>query len=225
MRLLHVDGSVADFHARVIPEGLDVAEVWLFTPSERALVLGSAQPESAADLARAAAEGVSVIRRRSGGGAVYVDPARSLWLDVVVPQSDPRWSDDVRASTYWLGEAWLRALTGVGLDASLYRGGLESTDWGRQVCFGALGPGEVLVEGRKAVGISQRRTKDGARLQCIVYDRWDPYDVLDRLVLSDEDRARAGADLADVAAGVGDRLPEVRDAILAELLGLDTPPR
>ncbi|HWU23809.1 MAG TPA: hypothetical protein VN088_19885 [Nocardioides sp.] len=219
MRLLHVDGPVADFHARAIPPGLDGAEVWLFTPAERALVLGSAQQESAADLERAAAEGVSVVRRRSGGGAVYVDPAHSLWLDVIVPRGDPRWSDDVRASTYWLGEAWLRALLAAGLDAELYRGGLESTAWGRQVCFGALGPGEVLVGGRKAVGISQRRTKDGARFQCIVYDRWDPHDVLDRLVLSDADRARAGVDLAEVAAGVGDRLPEVRDAILAELLG------
>lgn len=221
MRVSPATGPIADFHARMIPAGLEEAEVWPYEPEGRALVLGSAQQESAADHVRAAADGLEVVRRRSGGGAVYVDPQRSLWVDVVVPRTDPRWSDDVRASTYWLGEAWLRALAAVGVRGELYRGGLESTAWGRLVCFAALGPGEVLVDGRKAVGISQRRTKDGARFQCIVYDRWDPYDVLDRLVMTDEDRARAGADLADVATGVGDRLDDLRQAILAELAGTE----
>lgn len=217
--MIHVNGSVAEFHERVIPDDLDSPEVWLFEPAQRSLVLGSAQDPTTARADAASAYGVSVVRRRSGGGAVYVDPLRCLWFDVVLPRSDARWSDDVRESTYWLGEAWMRALRASGFDASLYEGGLEQTPWGRLVCFAALGPGEVLIDGRKAVGISQRRTRAGARFQCIVYDHWDPYDVLDLLELSPEDRLAAASDLAGIATGVGGKLDVVRDAIMQELLG------
>ncbi|WP_408897123.1 lipoyl protein ligase domain-containing protein [Nocardioides sp. R1-1] len=219
MQLREVTGSVADFHARAIPEDLPEAEVWSFEPSHRALVLGSAQDHTVADAEATAAAGVAVVRRRSGGGAVYVDPARSVWLDVVVPRGDTRWSDDVRQATYWLGEAWQRALAALDLDAELYRGGLEQTPWGRLVCFAALGPGEVLLAGRKVVGISQRRTRAGARFQCIAYDRWDPSDVLDLLALDPADRRAAGADLAERATGVGSRLDALRAAVLRELVG------
>ncbi|GAA4815424.1 hypothetical protein GCM10025786_21260 [Nocardioides caeni] len=208
---------MADFHARPIPEDLAEAEVWEFHADQRGLVLGSAQPESTADPVAVAVAGVQVVRRRSGGGAVLVDPATSIWIDVVVPRTDPRWSDDVRASTYWLGEAWQRALTTVGIETAVHRGGLEPSPWGRLVCFGGLGPGEVVREGRKVVGISQRRTRAGARFQCIAYDRWDPTDVLDLLDLPDGDRLAAAADLAGRAVGVGDRLADLRAAVLHEL--------
>nr|WP_162251559.1 hypothetical protein [Nocardioides sp. Root682] len=219
MLLRNVTGSIADFHARPIPEDLAAAEVWSFEPDHSALVLGSAQDHTVADADATAAAGLDVVRRRSGGGAVFVDPARSVWLDVVVPRTDPRWSDDVRKATYWLGEAWQRALSTLGLETELYRGGLEQTPWGRLVCFAALGPGEVLVGGRKLVGISQRRTRAGARFQCIAYDRWDPYDVLDLLDMTEADKRLAGDDLVDRATGVGPHLGPLRDAILRELVG------
>lgn len=215
MQIHHFAEPVADFIERAIPAGLRTAEAWLFDPPRPALVLGSSQDIAVVDALAAA--GLDVVRRRSGGGAVYVDPARSLWLDVLVPPLDPRWSDDVRQASHWLGLAWIRALGVIGISGELYSGGLEKTPWGRLVCFGANGPGEVLVGGRKTVGIAQRRTRDGARFQCIVYDRWDPSDVVDRLVMSPADRAEAAVDLAEVATGVGDRLDALRDAILAEL--------
>lgn len=219
MRLLKLQGDIDAFHARPIPKDLDEAEIWSFEPGHRALVLGSAQQHSTADLAATTATGTEVVRRRSGGGAVYVDPARCVWVDVVLPRHDPRWSDDVREATYWLGEAWRCALDELGFQTRLYRGGLEQTPWGRLVCFAALGPGEVLLGDRKVVGISQRRTRDGARFQCIAYDRWDPADVLDLLDLSEDDKGAAATDLAGRATGIGDRLDELRTAVIEELLG------
>ena len=218
MRLLEITGSIADFHARPIPDDLVEAEVWSFRPPGRGLVLGSAQQEEIADLAASGRAGVAVAKRRSGGGAVYVDPERCVWVDVVLPTHDERWSNDVREATYWLGEAWQRALGRIGLETRLYRGGLEQTPWGRLVCFAALGPGEVLVGDRKVVGISQRRTRAGARFQCIAYDRWDAADVLDLLAMTEADRVEAAADLATRATGVGDHLEELRAAVLDELL-------
>ncbi|GAB2972674.1 lipoyl protein ligase domain-containing protein [Nocardioides montaniterrae] len=214
MRLTRVTEPIGDFHARTIPGDLVEAEAWLFDPARPALVLGSSQDESIVDLGAARALGAEVVRRRSGGGAVWVPAAGCLWVDVVVPRADPRWSEDVRASVYWLGEAWTAALRAAGLRAELYEGGLEKTDWGRLVCFGALGPGEVLVDGRKAVGISQRRTREGARFQCIVYESWDADAVLDLLLMDDDERARASGDLAEIATGVGARLSQIETALV-----------
>ena len=46
--------------------------------------------------------------------------------------------------------------------------------WCPLVCFAGLGPGEVLRDGDKLVGISQRRSRAGARFQCAVHIRWSP---------------------------------------------------
>ena len=206
------------FLERPIPTGLTEAEAWFFEPPRPALVLGSAQDVALADAAETAGAGIDVVRRRSGGGAVFVDPASSLWVDVIVPPTDPRWSPDVRTSSHWLGHAWANALRTVGIEGEVYDEGLEKTPWGRLVCFGANGPGEVLIDGRKTVGIAQRRTREGSRFQCIVYARWDPRDVVDHLVLDPIERDQIAADLADVAGGVGDRLDDLREAITQELL-------
>lgn len=219
MRLKTLTGSTADFHACSVPEDLAEAEAWLLTPDSPILVLGSAQQESAADNDAASRAGVAVTKRRSGGGAVYVDPARCLWIDVVLPPHDARWSDDVREVRYWLGETWQRALAQIRISTRLYRGGLEQTPRGRLVCFAALGPGEVMVGARKIVGISQRRSRAGARFQCIVYDRWDAADVLNVLDLPDSDRQAAAAELAARATGIGPRLDELRAAMVARTAG------
>lgn len=220
MRLLRLTEPIGDFLHRPVPAILDEAEAWLFDPARPALVLGSSQDPNIADHGSATAMGAEVVRRRSGGGAVWVPPSGCLWIDVVVPRADPRWSDDVREATYWLGEAWTEALRDVGLDAELYRGGLEKTDWGRLVCFGALGPGEVVIDGRKAVGISQRRTREGARFQCIVYDAWDAEAVLDLLEMDPAERDRAAADLAPVATGIGDGALRALEPVILRRLGV-----
>lgn len=223
MHLLRLTEPIGDFHERPIRPDLAEAEAWVLEPGRPALVLGSSQKPEQVDLRAAAASGVEVVRRRSGGGAVWVPTSGCLWVDVVVPRHDPRWDDDVRASTWWLGEAWAEALREVGLDAELYRDGLEKTDWGRLVCFGALGPGEVLVDGRKAVGISQRRTREGARFQCIVYAAWEPDAVLDLLELPEADRDRASRELATVATGIGDQALRDLEPVILRRLGVAQP--
>ena len=48
--------------------------------------------------------GVLVSRRRSGGGAVFVHPSDSVWIDITISRDDPLWKDDVAQSMLWLGE-------------------------------------------------------------------------------------------------------------------------
>lgn len=184
-----------------------------------ALVLGSTQPGD--HVAPGAA--VDVVRRRSGGGAVLVAPGRLAWVDVVLPAHDPLWDPDVGRAFWWLGEAWAAALGALGVSgATVHRGPLVSSPWSRLVCFAGIGPGEVRVGGRKAVGMAQRRTRAGALFQCAVPLEWDASALLDVLALPPESRAAAADALAtsvhpvpgvtadDVLAALVDHLPRPR---------------
>jgi len=238
-----VTGSAAELH--LLDDFADRTLV-LRVPSSRAVVLGSAQDASDVDADRAAALGLEVARRRSGGGAVFVDPVDSIWIDAWIPRADPLWVDDVSTSMLWLGRAYAAVLAddvGAGSGIDVATGAFEAGEHGRSICFlstapgevvvrnGALGtdrggpatgkvvgisqrrdgsgidvatgafeagehgrsicflstaPGEVVVRNGalgtdrggpatgKVVGISQRRDRRGARLQSVLYRRWDP---------------------------------------------------
>ena len=183
----------------------------MLEPTGTALVLGSTQ---AASSVRSDLPGVEVVRRRSGGGAVLLEPGAVLWVDVILPAADPLWVDDVGRSFHWLGGVWAEALRACGVDGlAVHEGPMPRTDWSSLVCFAGLGPGEVTVGGRKVVGISQRRTRAAARFQCVVLERWDPGAVVARF----EPSAVPASPLGAVAAGPGVPLPTLADAFLAHL--------
>jgi lipoate---protein ligase len=187
-------------------------------PLNSAVVLGSAQPESTVDLEACAAAGVEVVRRRSGGGAVLVEPGSVIWVDLVVAATDPLWSADVGRSAWWVGEAWAEALRGVGPgDLTVWKGAMLRSAWSALVCFAGLGPGEVVDGGRrKVVGISQRRTRHGALFQCACLLRWEPELLLALLALPFDQRQAASRELAGAATGLGGEPAEV---VVANLLG------
>ena len=166
------------------------------------VVLGSTQPEDVVDWARARAIGVEVTRRRSGGGAVLVVPGELLWADVFVAGGDPLWDPDVGRSFHWLGEAWAGALGDLGVTAEWHAGPFLPSPWSRLVCFAGLGPGEVTVEGRKVVGVSQRRTREGSLFSCAALLAWAPARLLDVLALDDGARRRGTEDLLHAAAAL-----------------------
>jgi lipoate-protein ligase A len=200
--------SAAAFHAREVPDPAARA-VWVCDATDSALVLGSAQHDDGVD--RDA--GIAVVRRHSGGGAVLVVPGEVLWVDLVLPVGDPLWQDDVGRAFLWVGEAWAAALAELGVSARVHRGGLERSAWSFAVCFAGLGPGEVTVDGRKVVGISQRRTRHAARFQCAALRAWDPSAIVPLLGLP----ASAAEDLADLAAPVGVDLELLLAALLRHL--------
>jgi lipoate-protein ligase A len=136
------------------------------------LVLGSSQPETVVNPER---HDIRVVRRRSGGGAVWLDPAEQVWLDVVLPITHPRWIPDVTASFGWLGTVWMHTMVDLGLDeqsVAVHRGVMQKSSWSDLLCFAGMGPGEVFVGGRKIVGMSQRRSRSAALFQCGVLLHW-----------------------------------------------------
>lgn len=202
---------------RPLPEPLH-REVWVGESTRPALVLGSAQRDDVVDRDACARAGVEVVRRRSGGGAVLVEPGSLLWVDVLLPADDPLWEHDVGLAFLWLGEAWAGALADSGAVATVHRGPLVRTRWSDIVCFGGLGSGELTdPTGRKVLGISQRRTRAGARFQCAVLRTWEPAALVALLALTAQEREMATAELAGAAAGLGDRLDRVLPALLDRL--------
>jgi lipoate-protein ligase A len=208
-------GSAGELHARALDGGGRLVE--LLEVHRPAVVLGSRQSLDEVDAPAADARGVEVVRRRSGGGGVLLTPAGQAWIDVTIGRDDPLWHDDVGVAFAWLGAAWARALAGFGLQPSVHEGQLVTTAWSRAMCFAGLGPGEVTVEGRKLVGISQRRTRDGARFQCIVHRRWEPAELLGLLALEEVTRTTAAGELAGVAIGLDRPAEQVLAALVAAL--------
>jgi lipoate-protein ligase A len=214
-------GSAADLHDLDWPAPVE-RTVWVFEVERAALVLGSGQPPSDVDHDAVRAAGVDLARRRSGGGAVLLVPGEVVWIDVLVPVGDPLWSDDVRLAFHWLGDAWVAALAHLGVSCRVHRGGMEPTRWSARVCFAGLGPGEVVTGGAapapaKVVGLSQRRTRHGARLQSAVHRRFSAAAMVDLLDLPPADRAAAAAELTSRVVAVDAPAGAIESAFLASL--------
>ena len=179
------------------------------------LVLGSAQADAAVDHRVAAALGVDVVRRRSGGGAVLLLPGEFVWLDLVLPAGDPLWCADVAQAMVWVGELWRAALADVGVPSRVHAGPLQRSEWSAQVCWAGLGTGEVrAAEGPgKLVGVSQRRTRQWARFQSMAHLRWRP-ELAAALVAIPRPPA---ATLAPCAAATPAAASALQQALLAHL--------
>jgi lipoate-protein ligase A len=180
----------------------------LCEPVSPAVVIGSAQPAGDFDADRLARSGADLVRRRSGGGAVLVEPGRQVWLDVFVPKGDDLSHPDVGKSFYWLGDVFAEAIAAV-LGTSpaagrieVHRGTIVKTPWSKVLCYAGLGAGEVTVDGRKVVGMSQRRERTGAWIHCMAL-LGDSALGLAELVSGPEQR-RAKARGALVSAGLRD---------------------
>ncbi len=192
-------GSATDLHGLVMPDD-GKRRIWVLDVTGPTVVLGSTQAVDVVDRSAADRHGVEIARRRSGGGAVWVSPDEPVWIDVLLPRTDPLWTDDVGAAFLPVGRAWAAALAAVGVaGATVHEGPMRRTDWSDLVCFSGTGPGEVLLDDSKVVGISQRRTRAGARFQCAIPRRWDPAPL--RSVLVDPPPA---SELATAGVGIGD---------------------
>ncbi len=208
-------GPAAHLHHREIPDQVKRL-VWTHRVQRPALVLGSTQ---ATTETRAAEEleaaGIEVLRRRSGGGAVLVQPY-DTWIDVLIGKDDPLWDHDVGRAFLWLGGVWQRVLANLGVMPTSVHGGLMANkEWGRHICFAGLGPGEVSgPSGQKIVGLSQRRTRSVARFQTMV-----PYatDLSDTARLLTPSALPAGLDPAAIAIGAAIDSAVLTVAFLEEL--------
>lgn len=134
-------------------------------PTATAVVMGSAQKPDRFDGARLSADGVELARRRSGGGAVLIDPPAVVWIDVLAPRSSRWWSDGLVETFVEVGRAWRAGLASCGVETTICETAPERTAAASLACWAGVGWGELTLDGVKVVGLSQRRTRWGARIQ------------------------------------------------------------
>lgn len=205
----HLRGSVSDL-LQLDEPAREVSRLARICAVDRpGLVLGSAQKADITDEHRTASASIEVVRRRSGGGAVLMWPGSQVWADFFVAPTDPLWHDDVTLASGWVGRLWSSVVAEfVTAPCSVHAGRLVADRWGTLVCFASKGPGEVSVDGRKVVGVSQRRTRDRVRIQTAARLRPDArhsaptlaggvLDELGLLDLSPADRAEGRTVLAN----------------------------
>lgn len=209
-------GSGEELHARETPEPVGRL-VSILEVNRSALVLGSTQPETDVDKDMLERKGIDLVRRRSGGGAVLLVPGESVWVDVVVPRGDQLWSDDVSQAFYWLGKVWVDALERLGHAGVAHLGPLVCSQWSRRICFAGVGGGEVRIDNRKVVGISQRRQRQATRFQCMALKTWMPEEILELMAMSEEDRNQARIDIEKIALGIKASSTDIEEAFIDSL--------
>ena len=118
---------------------------WVVAGSRPTIVLGRSQH------GLQPATALPVRRRASGGGAMLDGPwlLRAL---VRLPRAHPLANRGPLPLARWLGDVHLRWLRAMGLHGARLHADVLLEHW---ACFGGRGPGEVLVAGRKLVGIAQ----------------------------------------------------------------------
>lgn len=144
--------------------GVDSPRLALVEYPRPAFICGRRGGDAPATRLRAERLGYSLLRRRSGGGAVLAGPWM-LGAELIVPEWHWLAELSLVESFRWLGRCWQLALREQGhasrlvapsditvLNAAVQAAGL---DW---VCFAGLGHGELLdTQGRKILGLSQYR--------------------------------------------------------------------
>ena len=176
------------------------------------LVLGSTQPTELVGAAAMREREVELVRRRGGGGAVYLEPGGQLWVDAWIPRDDPLWVADVSVAAEWVGAWWMAALAGIGQHGlDVHTGRSVPGELGELVCFAGRGPGEVFHGVRKVVGLSQWRAREGALFSSCAYLHWDPASLLALVDVDEAARDGLARDLAPMAVGLADLEPPVTD--------------
>ncbi len=100
--------------------------------------------------------GLPVVRRVTGGRAVLHDI--ELTYSIVASCTDAPFSGGITAAYSFISRCIIEALKEAGVEADFSRGAAGSG--GKEACFHTPSRYEVLVDGRKIVGSSQRRFKN-----------------------------------------------------------------
>lgn len=141
--------------------GLPTMRVYGWRPY--CISLGYHQDAGSLDLERCARDGIDVVRRPTGGRAVF--HAEELTYSIVFPKDSPYVSGGIGELYRRVSEGLAAGIRGIGIPAVLEKRGLDlKAHYGTREsvsCFSAAARHEILVDGKKLVGSAQRRTEWG----------------------------------------------------------------
>ncbi len=159
-----------------VRSGLAPPTLRFYSWSEPVVILGVGQAGSDLDLAACEAHGCRVLRRISGGTAVYHD-TDELSFEITVPAGHRFGPPDVRLAYARFAEILSDSLARIGVATRVVEAAEATTRSSepllRPACFAALSPYELLASDRKLVGLAQVR-RGGATIQHgAIYRRFD----------------------------------------------------
>ncbi|CAG4901097.1 unnamed protein product, partial [Acidithrix sp. C25] len=216
---LHVvEGGAADFHRDHIIPPL-TRSVFVSRLQRPAIILGSTQKLSDDMVSKAKEIDFELVRRSSGGTGVIALPHECVWIDISFPVDDPLIEANVSRSFDLVARGWFDALSFLGVSGLEVKGRPIVMDpLASQVCFTSKAPGEILVGGRKLVGMAQRRSRHACFIHTMCYIKF-PYDLTSQLLLGEIDSVdhlrQMVTDLIDVAPWVA----QSDDLTIGNLIG------
>jgi lipoyl(octanoyl) transferase len=146
---------------RARQDGAGPPTIRFFAWAPPTVSLGYGQPlDEAVDVAACRRLGVGLVRRPTGGSAIYHDgPERELTYSVVATNADLGVPADLLATYNWIALALCRGLQALGATAEIVP--IPEADGPTPAfCFARTGRYEIEVGGRKLVGSAQRRLGD-----------------------------------------------------------------
>ena len=152
------------------------------------IVLGCNQKQMWQTAVQHANGGADISLRMTGGGAVLVGPWM-LSLSVALPNHHPFASNGLMHSYRWLSELTLLTLQSLGIECEIVYPEdvprlkaeplFSQADW---ACYGGISSWEITSKGKKIVGLSQARKKNGVLLAMgILTDKVDWASLVTRL--------------------------------------------
>ncbi|GHT00506.1 lipoate-protein ligase LplJ [Synergistales bacterium] len=153
--------------------------VWMLWRADKCAMLGSNQiADAEIDLGAAAAAGVRVVRRASGGGTIFTDLGTLLYT-VILPYNG---GDVKRLERVFVIEPMVRALNDMRIDAKIE------------------GRNDILLDGKKISGLAQHLSRNCLCTHgSLLYDT--DLDTLSRVLRPDEEKIKSKA-LRSVSARV-----------------------
>lgn len=135
----------------ILLAGPDTLRIYMWLPS--AVSLGRRTPLEAVNIEAAKRLGVEVVRRPTGGAALYHDSLGEVTYSLII--SDPALLElSIPESAARIAEGVARAVRMLGLPAEV--GGFRGPG-GEQLCYLNPGSSDVVVSGRKVSGSAQLR--------------------------------------------------------------------
>ena len=153
------------------------ATLRMYSWSRDAVILGIGQSASQLDFEACREAGCDILRRISGGTAVYHD-RNTVSFQLVLPDGHPNLTYDIHRNYRLIAEIAVSMLASFGVQtrlASISEAGGDAPPSGLEaICFSSLSPYEILAGNRKLVGLAQVRRRTVSALQGMVYLRNDP---------------------------------------------------
>lgn len=191
--------------ARCVMEGHAPPTLRLYGWEAPSASIGCFQRSGELDLDYCKAEGITVVRRPTGGRGILHGPyGRELTYSFSAPHGEKRFRGRLRDDYERLAAAFTGALRALGLETETARGKSPVRPQS-PLCFASTSYGEILAEGKKIIGSAQRRWPGGFLQQGSI-----PY-VIERKSLTRVFRGSGDGALMERMAGLMELSPELKE--------------